>query len=179
MIFNEVSHRPMFTHHLNRQSLRSARSALLKAGRQVTERTRRLSEEWSDEFRHCCEHAGTAARSLRGLDPKSRTRTLLGMVKHFLRETYIDRPLQMVRGGLSRRAAWFMIVGQLPLVIGLAMIAIPKAVFSSPESRAYYHFADTLAGEAVSLLPVMLGLVTLTILLHLPCITAGHVGENH
>lgn len=147
-------------------------NSLRGAGRRLGQGTVRQSKLWSaqlnQQLHHCRDNASQTLRSLRGRDLKDKLRTLLSMFGHFIRETYLDKPARLIRQGFSKRTACFMIAGILPLFMAVAMMLVPAMVFSSPQSRSYYHFARTLAFDPASLLPLMLGLVTLTVMLRMP-----------
>jgi hypothetical protein len=145
---------------------------LLGAGRRLREGTRRHSRKWSEEIiqelHRCCDSAANTVRSLHGRDFKSKLLTLLAIFGRFMRETYLDKPVRLLRQGFGKRTACFMIAGVLPLFTALVMIVVPAMIFSSPQSRSYYHFARTLAYDPASMLPVLLGLITLTVMLRMP-----------
>ena len=141
---------------------------LLGAGRRLGERTRRQSRQLSGELRQSCNSAVRSLQSLRQFDRRQLIREIPRAIGHLLRETYVNRPAALLRSGIAKRTAWFMVAGSLPLLIALSVILLPTLIFDSPQCRAYYFFARTLIGDPFSLLPVLLGFVAVTTILHFP-----------
>jgi len=143
-------------------------ATLWLAGRRIGERTREQSKELTGELRHSCNAAAQSISSLRQYDRKELVRKIPRAFGHLLHETYVKRPLALLHTGIGKRTAWFMITGMLPLLLALSVILLPSVIFDSPQSQAYYFFARTLAGDPISLLPVLIGLVAISSVLYFP-----------
>lgn len=143
-------------------------ATLLGAGRRFGIRTCKQSKELSGELRHSCSTAAHSIGSLRQYDRKELLRRLPRALGHFLLETYVRRPLFLLREGIGKRTAWFMIVGLMPLMLALAIILLPTMIFDSPQNQAYYYFARILAFDPLSMLPVLIGIVAMSTMFYFP-----------
>jgi len=143
-------------------------ATLLGAGRRFGERTREQSKELTGELRHSCSTALQSLNSLRQYDRKQLMRMIPRAIGHLLLVTYVKRPLALLRSGIGKRTAWFMITGMLPLLLALSVILLPSLIFDSPHSHAYYFFARTLTGDPLSLLPVLIGLGAMSTIFYFP-----------
>jgi hypothetical protein len=143
-------------------------ATLLGAGRRFGRRTRRESRKLSSELRVSCSSAAKSLSSLRQYDRKTLLRKIPAAIGHLVLETYVTRPLALLKGGIGKRTAWFMITGLLPLLLALAVILVPAMVFDSPQNQAYYFFARTLAFDPVSVLPILIGIIAMGVMFYFP-----------
>jgi hypothetical protein len=75
----------------------------------------------------------------------------------FFREWFIDGPRMLLTGRFTRRAGAFMVASALPSILTALFLTVPGMLFHTPEHHAFFHFAKTLEGDGVSMLPVILG----------------------
>lgn len=89
---------------------------------------------------------------------------------HFLKICYVDGMKALVAGRYDTRQACIIIAATVPVLLGVMVLFVPLALFPTPEHRAFYHFADTLANDSISMLPVVLGAVSTTLGLKVPVV---------
>ena len=153
---------------ISQPTTQSIFDTLLVAGRCFGERTREESKVLTGELRHSCSTVAHSISSLRQCDRKQLLLKIPRAFGHLLLETYVKRPLALLRTGIGMRTAWFMITSMLPLVLALGVILLPPIIFDSPQHQVYYFSARILATDPVSLLPVLIGLITMNTMLYLP-----------
>ena len=153
-------------------------ATLLGARRQFGAPDPRKSKTLSSEFRSSCSNAIGAIRALRQHGWKPMLWKIPLACCRVLVETYITRPIALLRKGIGKRTAWFMLAAMLPLGLALAVTLLPPLIFDSPVSQAYYFFAHTLACDPMSLLPILIGWITMSTTFHLPGASPSPVEEE-
>ncbi|WP_200279695.1 hypothetical protein [Haloferula rosea] len=95
-------------------------------------------------------------------------RKFLGQTAHFLKTCYIDGFRALLLGKFNQRQAILIIVATIPILLSVGMLFIPTVLFPTPQHQAFYHFAQTLAGDSISMIPVVIGAVSTTLGLKIP-----------
>ncbi len=125
---------------------------------------RALADEVSRQYRD-------TTTSIRELFAKNHKTALLELSRAFggfLFDTFIRSPIRLVNHGITTRSFAFMCAGLIPLLAAAFMIAVPAMVFNTPNQQAYFFFARMLQSDAASLIPVLLGLLSLIVALRFP-----------
>jgi len=73
-----------------------------------------------------------------------------------------------VSHGITKRTFAFMCAGLLPLLAAAGMIAIPAMIFNTPNQQAYFFFGRMLQSDSASLIPLLLGVLSLIVALRFP-----------
>jgi hypothetical protein len=86
----------------------------------------------------------------------------------FFRNWFIDGPKLLLKGKFSRRAAFFLTIGALPALMGVAYILLPDVLFPTPQHNAFFHFAKVVSSDVASLIPIGIGLIATIFSFRLP-----------
>lgn len=86
----------------------------------------------------------------------------------FLKLCYIDGMKALIAGKYDTRQACIIITATTPVLLSMMILFVPLTLFPTPEHRAFYHFADTLAHDSISMIPVFLGAISTTLGLKIP-----------
>ncbi len=80
--------------------------------------------------------------------------------RQFFRSWFIDGPRLLLSGRFNHREGAFIVISALPALLAVALITVPAYVFDSPQHNVFYHFAQCLKGENISLIPMAFGAIT-------------------
>ena len=92
----------------------------------------------------------------------------LAQTAHFLKTCYVDGFKALLMGKFDQRQAILIIVATIPILLSVGMLVIPTVLFPTPQHQAFYHFAQTLADDSISMVPVVIGAISTTLGLKIP-----------
>jgi hypothetical protein len=149
-------------------------SAMLTGACRFRHVAHKQTSAWADEWSAQWRQLANAIDRLHKAGRKTALRKLVASVGRFLFDTFLRSPFRLLRVRLEGRTVGFMLAGLLPLFGAAILIAVPGLLFDRPEQRAYFFFADILRSDAASLLPVLLGVLSLVVALRFPLHCGGH-----
>jgi hypothetical protein len=86
----------------------------------------------------------------------------------FFRNWFINGPKLLMKGKFSRRAAVFMGFAAIPAIAVALFLTLPAILFPTPQHNQFFHFAKTINGDAATLIPVGIGILSSIFCLRLP-----------
>ncbi len=96
-----------------------------------------------------------------------RDRTL-ACAKTFLHETFVIAPRLLLAGKYDKRKAGYIIAAACPILLAVLFMTVPSLLFPTPQHNAFFHFANIVATDAASTIPILLGIVSTTLGLRMP-----------
>ncbi len=107
----------------------------------------------------------TATSQLRQTQGNHRRHTDAG---EFFRTWFIDGPKLLMKGKFSRRSAVFIAAAAIPAIAAALFLILPGILFPTPQHHEFFHFAKVITRDAVTLIPVAIGVISTLFCLRLP-----------
>jgi hypothetical protein len=83
-------------------------------------------------------------------------------------DDFLAGPRAVIEARYSPAQAWILILATLPSILGVLAMKIPSVLFPTEGHRAFFLYAHTVATDPLSLVPVVLGIVTLLLSFRIP-----------
>jgi hypothetical protein len=88
--------------------------------------------------------------------------------KDFFRNWFITGPKLLLKGKFSRRAGVFISIAAVPAIAVALFLTLPGILFPTPQHNQFFHFAKVISGDAATLIPVAIGILSSIFCLRLP-----------
>ncbi len=86
----------------------------------------------------------------------------------FFRNWFINGPKLLLKGEFSRRAGIFMVIAAIPAIAVALFLTLPGMLFPTPQHNQFFHFANVISRDAITMVPVAIGVLSTIFCLRLP-----------